>query len=291
MRHRLATGALLAVAVAALAVVCAPAPGAAQARSCRPLDFASFTPLVPRPVAVPPPADQAITLPVIVHYMKSTERRHLEANDLERKFSERVLAGLFDSSDPGRTTVNAIWRKAKIRLVPYAAEVCDYTPADFDLDRDPKEEIPSPMAGDFGERVFNHITRTFNSRDVAGVDLYLWMDIRAGLVGYGASHRPSGPRRVGAVWIDKGCVTSVGKRCPVLVAHEIGHFLGLCHSCENSLTDSGACTVCLPAGATAAPVCGRPKNLLMRPWWDGTGLTRCEIGQARLKAAERLNSR
>ena len=288
MTRRLASAVTMAVVVIAWVASLSAGVATAQARSCRSLEFSHVTAFVPVSVAVPPPRDLLVTLPVVVHFMKSTDPRHAPANDLQHVFSENVLAGLFDSKTATAVTVNAIWRRAKIRLVLHRAEECDYKPAEFEIDDGAKEEVPSPMAGQFGPRVFNRINTTFNAPDVPAVDLYLWMDIRAGLAGYGASHRRD-PLRVGAVWVDKGCVATLGRRCPVLVAHEIGHFLGLCHSCESSITDSGTCVVCLKPGTQVAPPCGSPKNFLMRAFYDGTGLTKCEIDQARRKAAERLN--
>jgi hypothetical protein len=284
----LALATRLALGVVAGLALGAPGVAAAQARSCHALPFSPSAPPAPPKVTVPPPEKTPITLPVYVRYMKSTDRRHVQANDLERVFSEGVVLKLFGDSS---ASANAIWRQAKVRLSLHRVEACDYDPAAFDVESDAKEEIPSPMAGDFGQRVFRKINTAFNSAAPPGVDVYLWMDIRAGLVGYGASHRRTPTARVGAVWVDKGCVETLGARCTGLVAHEIGHFLGLCHSCENSLTDSGVCTVCLPKGAKTAPVCGSKENFLMRPWFDGTRLTECEIGQARLRAAERVNAR
>jgi len=291
MRRRIGTPATVASVVFAIVGVLWPGVAGAQTRACRPLGFSNVTPFVPVPVAVPPPANVVITLPLVVHYMKSTDPRHAPNHDLQRVFAENVLSELLESKDAKRDTVNSIWRGAKIRVVLHRAEECDYTPADFEIPNADKEQISSPMAGQFGARLFNRINAAFNATDVPGLDLYLWMDIKAGLVGYGASHRKSDPHRIGAAWVDRGCPTNIGRRCGVLVAHEVGHFLGLCHSCENSLTDSGICTVCLPEGTPAAPTCGPPKNLLMRPWFDGIGLSRCEVEQARLKAAQRLNAR
>jgi hypothetical protein len=287
MTRRLATRmTMAAVVITGVNILCA-CLATAQTPACRSLNFSQVTPFVPVPITVPPPRDVLITLPVVVHYMKSTDPRHAPVNDLQRVFSESVLVGLFESKTANRVTVNAIWRPAKIRLALHRAEQRDYNPADFEIPSSDKEEIPSPMAGQFGGRLFNRVNGAFNAPDVPGLDLYLWMDIKAGLAGYGASHRQS-DHRIGAAWVDKGCLSTLGRRCAVLVAHEIGHFLGLCHSCESSLTDSGTCTVCLPSGTQVAPPCGQPKNFLMRAFFDGTGLTGCEVGQARLKAAERL---
>lgn len=279
---------LAAAALATVAVLCGD--DQAHARACRTLPSSPSTVAIPPAGPMPPPPGATITVPVHVHYMKSTEPRHASANDLRRVFPERFIDTLF--GDSPRDTVNVIFRQAKIRLRLYHVEECEYDPAAFDVEIGAREDMPSPMSGDFGRRVFNRVNATFNATAPPGVDVYLWMDVRAGLVGFGASHRRSAPRRVGAVWVDRGCLETLSPaRCTVLVAHEIGHFLGLCHSCETAMTNSGSCAVCLPPGAVTAPACGPRENLLMRPWFDGLGLTPCEIGQARLRAAERVNTR
>jgi len=279
--------------VAAMVLVAAILPGTSlaqpgTARPCRDLQFPLLTPPAGAPAAVGPP----IAVPVIVHFMKTTDPRHAANNDLQTIFTRSVVLGLFAPSGAPQQTVNVVWRRANIRLALHRAEECDYDPLAFEIDAPDREEVPSPMAGAFGADLFNKINSAFNFGAVRGLDLYLWMDIKGGLVGYGASHRQTSPRRVGAVWIDKGCWTSLGdSRCAFLVAHEIGHFLGLCHSCDTAMTASGPCPVCLPPGTNTAPPCaGAPPNFIMRGTYDGILLTPCEIGQARTKAVERINT-
>ena len=287
-----------AAAALALALALAPGPSVAQPspaeRPCRdlpqfPIPAADTTP-VGGPAAVGPP----IAVPVIVHFMKTTDARFSSHNNLETVFKPTVITKLLKSTGTRATTVNAFWRQANIRLALHRVEECDYDPLVYEGAAPAQDAVPSPMAGAFGEALFNKVNGAFNFRDVRGLDLYIWMDIMGGLAGYGASHRSSGPQRVGAVWVDTGCRTGLGAtRCTRLLAHEIGHFLGLCHSCESALVpSSGLCTVCLPAGETTAPSCaGVPVNRLMRATWDGWRLVAaCEIPQARAGATNRINT-
>lgn len=264
-------------------------------RPCR--DLPRFAPSAPGAhAAVPGPAGVGprITVPVSVHFMKTTDRRFAGQNDLPQVFGPSVIAGLFAPAGSSPTGVNAIWLQANLQLTLHRVEECDYDPITFEGEAPRRDQIPSPMAGIFGEQLFTKINSAFNLPGARSLDLYLWMDIKGGLTGYGASHRASGPERVGAVWVDRSCVTSLGPaRCTRLVAHEIGHFLGLCHSCDTPLTRPGSpCTVCLPGETTPTPSCGEtPPDFLMRATYEGTALTECEITQARTRADERVNPR
>jgi hypothetical protein len=286
---------LSALLIATLAVALATGHSAAQnpptERPCHELPFASPAAEAAQPAPGPASVGPPITMPVIVHFMKTTDPRHADRNDLRTTFTDVVITRLFAPGGPATGTVNGVWQGANIRLVLHRVEECDYDPVAFDIEAPDREEISSPMAGAFGEQLFSRINAAFNFTVVRGLDMYLWMDIRGGLVGYGASHRSTSPPRIGAIWIDKGCLTSLDAvRCTRLVAHEIGHFLGLCHSCETAMTRSGPCSICLPPGTATPPSCaGLPVNFIMRGTYDGTLLTDCEIAQARATALDRLN--
>jgi hypothetical protein len=103
---------------------------------------------------------------------------------------------------------------------------------------------------------FRWINGAYNSSAVSGVDVYVWWKLDRSS-GYGAPHLQTGMASgLGAVWID-GCA---GVPCGHLVAHELGHFLGLCHTCS-----AGLVSTCRPGRCDEAtqPACGPATDLPM----------------------------
>ena len=221
-----------------------------------------------------------LVVPVSVQLMKYRGKK-FPANDIAGVFSEPQIKRLLRPSG----TVGTIWAQAKIRLALYRLRLCEYTREDFHLQPTDREEIPSPDAGEAGATFFRRVNERYNDRTLRGLDVYLWWDMRA-WAGYGARHRDDRP---GAVWLDRDCRSpSFDGGCDRLLAHEIGHFFGLCHSCKASWdpTDPVTCRVCIPDGQEP-PICGRSKDFIMRSTYDGKRLTTCEIAEATRRARER----
>ena len=241
---------------------------------------------------VPAASDGEVVLPVIVHYMKSTGQTH-RGNDVAKVFSQALLRRYFDRAQFINGTV---WQQAKIRLFLHRIEACRYDPAfTGQLPKQP-EEIPSPTAGTDGPEMFRRVNDAYNYQNVRGLDLYLWWEIGGRAVGYARPyHLSGGETTTGAVWVDRQCLetTEMAKQCPHLIAHEAGHFLGLCHVCKLLGDSQTKCTSCVPA-FDQLPDCSSakaPKDAIMRSRFDGKKLVNtCEIDRARDEASSRLGS-
>lgn len=194
------------------------------------------------------------TVPVMITYMKNSRQ---QGDDVQTKLSKSRLTSGFESGGE----FNAIWRSKGIVLALVGFRSCLYTLGPgFELNP-PRHDVPKPDAtAEVFESVFLTLVRDLNtrtvksgSRDVAfkGLDLYLWWDI-AGYPGFGVrprfgrQHEATGRGadepalgRPGAVWLDRECV-GPPDTCGGLLAHEVGHFLGLCHCCHGP-TDNPVC--------------------------------------------------
>jgi hypothetical protein len=229
-----------------------------------------------------------IAIPVTAHFMT----RRGSPVDPAQFVTPEGLGALFAPDGP----LNRIWHGAGLLFVVAGAEACTYSIADFLPEQPPEQDgIPAPT-GDC-RSLFRRINLVHDSplgaagADPAyGADLYLWMRIGRtdadNLFAYAAQHRADGPNPgPGAAWVNAARCLIAGAACGRLLAHELGHFLGLCHACLTELTppgERGACGFC-----TNVPACGAGEsNLLMRDDAAGDVLTAGEVARARQKALE-----
>lgn len=216
-----------------------------------------------------------VLVPAVVRRMKS--RQH--ADDVKQAFSNLPAAAhrpedLFTLvNDKVGKSVNAVWAPAGILFFLQRLEDCEYSLDDFPVQPAPtpppaasgEEVMPWPM-GDCQTR-FRLINAAYNSADVRGIDVYLWSKLEGAVLGYAATHKSEWPSPgPGAAWIDRKCVGGALNRfCERVLAHEMGHFLSLCHICATPATtppqDRGRCGFC--PGVT--PECSTAHgSLLMR---------------------------
>jgi hypothetical protein len=254
-----------------------------------------------------------IVVPVVAHRMKS--RQH--ADDVKQAFSNAPSAAhrpevLFNlANDTLEKSVNAVWAPAGILFYLHRLEDCEYSLDDFPVQPPPatappattRDEVtPWPMA-DCQTR-FRHINSTYNDPDVKGLDAYLWARLEGDVLGYAGRHKSDWPSPgPGAVWIDRKCAGggAIERSCERVLAHEIGHFLRLCHICVTKTTppeDRGRCGFC----AVGTPECSKEHlSLLMRDDQKAADdpkdvrkipiLTLSEIKEARKEAWQRVSGK
>jgi hypothetical protein len=101
-----------------------------------------------------------------------------------------------------------------------------------------------------------------------GVEIYVWAKLAGSdLTGGHAAPHDGLP---GGVWLEALSV-NCNEDPALLVAHEIGHFLGLKHPCRRSAVNDG----CQPE-----EVCDPQDRRLMHPAFRGPNLTEEDIEQA-----------
>ncbi len=223
-----------------------------------------------------------VAIPVTARWMKSPHHTPDPTSNVETAFSKDVLQDLLAPDG----TMNTIWRQqAGIFFFLYRLERCNYSLGDFlperrrDWENGLIEYIPTPPRD--CQSLFRRLNAAYNYRkvdglsDYRGLDLYLWsqMGFADPLIGFGAKDRDVGPNSgEGAVWVSPGCFS---RDCGVVLAHEAGHFLGLCHACVTATTppdERGWCGFCPNSWETSPPPDEQPlapcspsqANLLMR---------------------------
>jgi hypothetical protein len=226
-------------------------------------------------------------LPVVVHLLQNLNFPADNIADAQKAFSLETIKGYFEASGE----FNQIWSKNEtgLRFTLVRVEKCQYRIPDRLVSRpEEKRDIPQPtLSGlDWVKRVIDKLNaKTYHvggtRKTFVGLDVYLVWEMK-NASGFGAPFkRPSDGKR-GAVWIDRECLDS-GSHCARQFAHEVGHFLSLCHLCVLQADVHGGeapkpdrwCE-CLDK-TQSLPVCSAPlKKCVMHIEANGTDLSDCE---------------
>ena len=252
--------------------------------------------------APPPAAGDSLALPVVIHYMtvdggglEGAGRARADAMNASVLSSAAPLEALFAPPRPagpvGERSVNDVWGGSGIRLIVVRAERCVFDPQDAG-----GVPLPAPSFADLSR--LRALSRRFNTPGFGGINLYQWPQIQGLIGGYASAPRAEEPfPGPGAVWFHVASVTAVAPfpsgwmSHVLLMAHEIGHYLTLRHTCTR-----GAPVIGQPfppnhpdRDLPPCPIPGTDPNAsLMSDRQDGIALSPCEQKRARAAARTML---
>jgi hypothetical protein len=201
-----------------------------------------------------------LRVPVVIHLM--TDRVDPADKWPEKYWTADLVATYFGV---GNLSVNAVWAPAKIHFDLKRVQRCFYAPppGTFKLAVSGAKGMFPPDVTTLRERppaeqqvIIDHYLRLNADYGVSRMlNVYLWRNIFSGVNGYGESPRRNRievtERRLEALatlwyesWLACGAMPEGGDDCQLSVAHEVGHALGLAHSCYLCGAQPGAGTCC-----------------------------------------------
>jgi hypothetical protein len=226
-------------------------------------------------------------IPVVVHALQHRDFPDDDILDAQKAFSLETIKGYFE---PGGE-FNKIWsaNHTGLRFTLVRVERCRYRiPHTLAPNPEDQHDIPQPGGSglDWIKRAMDRLNaRTYTvdgtPKPFAGLDVYLAWSLR-NASGYGARFKRPGDRKRGAILVDRECLGS-GNHCDRQFAHEVGHFLSLCHVCVTQAELQGGekrkprtwCE-CLDAHTPREDCTSDQQKCVMHPLAEGTEFKSCE---------------